>query len=276
MKKRILIALMLISLLLYGCTEKKPAVAVGVLGKEEEDKACLVFIDEDNNPVKSIEIKYPASVFFDAKRVYYCLDEVNFESIRISDFKKDISVNNVGGYLMCVNDDGSFFVQGEQLEFVKGDTRTAYDYTIMFSRKDDKCFYIITMDGELVSFDLESGKQLEMYTLYSYGYMNLAYFDDTVYLVSEVGYNPLKDGKMTTTYIYQEDIGEIRGVFDRYLSTMQDDGNVVYRVSFDRYSIILEMMYDNYYYRDYDFGKIFSEYYDKGYSIVNYYTFSYR
>ncbi|MBQ1827004.1 MAG: hypothetical protein II126_03435, partial [Erysipelotrichaceae bacterium] len=227
-------------------------------------------------PVKTIEIRYPASVFFDDKRVYYCLDELNYDSYRLSDYGSDISVKNVGGYLLCVNDDGSFFSQGQQLQFVSGDNRKSYDYAVMFSRRDESCFYIISMDGELVCFDRKSGELVSEYPLYSHEYLNLAYFDDTVYLVSEQGYTPLKDGKMTVTYLYQQDVGEIQGIFDRYLSTVQNDGNAVYRVSFDKYAINLEMMYDDYYYRDYDFGKIFRDYYDKGYVIVNYYTFYYR
>lgn len=250
--------------------------SVGVLEKEESDEAVFVFLDENRNVVKDIKTAYPSAMFFDDSRVFYSTDDLNYTGINITDFKNDMNLSQVGGSLIAVNDDGSFFVQSETLQFVKDDKRVDYDCSVLFSCKDEQYLYVIDEGYALISFSLLDGSLKDVYYLPELAFINLCRIDGTVYLTDAIGYTQLKDGSRGLTYLYPDGIGEVTSVNRDLLFTWQNDEKVVYRVSFDSYSMKLELLLDESYYSNYNFEKLFEKYYQQGYEILNYFTFLFK
>ncbi len=277
MIRKLLIILTLL-LAVSGCGSKAELpdeFSVYVLVNEQKDDAVIVISDLQGKTVyQSDEIIFPGDVYYGADGVYYSGDNVHYSSLDYSTLKKGEDVETVSGrlayygkgHIRCEYDaTDMLFYKGDELLY----TAALEDVQVLYGFNDR--LYVLNGNDGLTVYDAVSGDVVS--TIQSpfssqLEFAGITEVDGRLFLISENGYTEItEEGKWGQTFVFSIDVQDVEGARGGYLAVITEGEEAYYRVSFDRYSMKMEEVYDDYFTSNRDFEKIFSQLYGKGYTV---------
>lgn len=272
--KKVLILLM--TLLLCGCTDSFGQIhTVAILGKAETDEAVIVFTDKAGN-VASKEIEYPAVEYFGDEAVYYSADRINYKSISYHSLKEDDEIRNINGILLYHMKNGCTYAYENNMLNVyrNGNLARSESYgNVKMIKVEKGLLYQTDPDDILRIYDVRDDSLLKELDVSDLDVRNVTTVNGSTYLVSLRGYTLLKDYEIDSTFVYPVSFDEIWNCTGKYISVINGREVTAYRVSFDKYQMIMDQDYDDDFIGYVDFEKIYSEWYEKGYEVIDFHGY---
>ncbi len=263
------ILILFVLLFLCACQQTQTMKYVAVLENNQNDRAAILFMDENYGQIKSIDIDFPNDVLFTDRAVYYSTDATTYQGYLYSNFEKSDSFK-VSGYLMH-HDPNTCTIVFEQnkLVFLKDNVVLAeypWQEISMFRIFGDK-LYTISLN-RLIIFDLATTKIINEATVTDSSFYSMTEIDGNLYLTDDFGYAQIKDNEIVNTFLYPKTFDAIQATVDDRLTVVEDGEIAVYNVTFDKYQMILTANYDEEYLNPIDFEKLLSDWYQKGYEVA--------
>ncbi len=272
--QRLLVLLLI--LLTVGCANSFNDVhMVAVLGKADTDEAVIVLTDVAGNE-KSVKIAYPAEEYFGEDAVYYSADKRNYESISYKTLKSGDKLRDIDGIIVYHQANGCTYVyRDNSINVYRNDTRIrelSYQDIRMF--KVEKGYLYCTDRNNILSvYDVRDDSLVKQLDASGIDPVNVTTIDGKTYLVSKKGYTLFDNMEIQSTYVYPMEFDEIEGCRGRYISVVKDYELFAYEVSFDEYRMIFSDDIDEEIIGYVDFEKLYSDWYQKGYEVINFYGY---
>ena len=271
MKK--LIVLLLVLMVLTGCEAKK-TYSVAVLERSSRDDGVVVFLDDNGAVLGDKAIDYPYEIYFGPDAVYYTATGGDFQSLRYSDRKKGDDLNNIRGTIVYHSESRGTFEYLESYLYMydsKGEQINHFEIDDVedYYASDDRLF-LWNSSNDLYCFSVVTGDLLYMMRQVSQNYITIGKVNGECYLVDERGYTLLGQDGIGYTYVYPMAIEEVIGTYRDYVSVNENGEMAVYKVSFDKYAMKLTPEYDEKYFNDMDFEKMYPKYYQQGFEVMAY------
>ncbi len=268
-----LIVLLVLLFLLAGC-EKKETYSVAVMERSSRDDGVVVFLDADGEVLSDKAIGYPYEVYFGPDAVYYTATGGDYQSLRYRDRSKGDELKNIRGTIVFHSEEkGTFEYVDSCLYMYDGKGQQINHFEIDdiedYYASDDRIF-LWNSSNDLYCFSTVTGDLLYMMRSASQGFITIGKVNGVCYLVDERGYTLLGEEGVGYTYVYPMAIEEVIGTYREYLSVNENGEMAVYKVSFDKYAMILTPEYDEKYWEDMDFEKMYPKYYEQGYEVMAY------
>lgn len=247
---------------------------VAVLGKADSDEALIVFLDKDDKVYKEIKIDYPEEVDFCEDNLFYTADERNYYSYSYKNFRRTQIASDYSGYVLYYQTGGVVFCyEDDSIVIYDKDFRKVTDLEIADidgSRGVNGMYFVWDISGNVKGFDATDGSLRFFDNLMTNGYLNTVGIDDKTYFITNSGYTLFENNAFSQTYVYPRDVSDILGAEGRYIECVSDGRETVYRISFDSHRMIMEEMTEAHYYDEVDFEKFLSDYFARGYEVLDY------
>lgn len=269
MKKVVSFIICLFLVFLTGCQkEVKATDYVAVLDQASSDSGLVVFLDENMKVIKEIKCVYPNTVNAYQSYIYISSDNIHYQSF---DFVKQEKMDDIvaSGQLVGYKDGVSVIVGNDSVCFIKNEKELACNYNeVNGFYLDDKYFYRVDRSSYISTYEIKTGDFVTNTTIRGGSIIGFTEIESNTYVVNNEGLTLLEDGKASMTYLYPVVIDEIISVRGNHLYCYLNDELVVYKMSFNKYQLVLTDELEEKYYQDTNLDKLFKSYLDKGYDIV--------
>ena len=276
MKKRVYILLILfLFMLFFGCLKEDKYSKydrIAILSNADTNDSKILFMDNDHQVIYQLESEYVDEIVYIDDKLYIGKDKNNYQTIDCFniEFLEDIYVKE--GILLYYSENGNYVVDlaGKcNIIDTKGNKRELEGYLLTYLVSDD-FFYMVDYSNYLYCYSLNEYSLISKSQLFNSEYISLTEVDNKCYIVSNKGFTLIQDGKATETYVYPYDFTRLLNVKKDMIIVNEKNEQMVYRVSFDEYKMILEPIYDEVYYKNIIFNEIFEDYYKLGYEVKYY------
>ena len=276
MKKRIDVLLICI-LILFSCgCQKEDKYAkytrIAVLSNEESNESKILFMDDDHEVIFQLETEFVDEAIHIDDKLYLGKDKNNYQAIDCVDVEFLDNVNVKEGTLLHYSENGSYVVykDGKCIVFDKSDNQRVMEgYLLTYLVCNDR-FYMVDYSNFLYCYSINDYVLKSKTQLFNSEYIFLTEVDEKCYIVSSKGFTLIENDEVKDTFVYPYDFNEISAAKRDLLSVRENNEQMIYRVTFDEYKMILEPVYDEVYYADINFNELFEDYYKLGYKVVYY------
>ena len=279
MKRSRIIIFLIIMMLLGGCSRFGKVKNVAVMGKADTDEAVIVLTDYDGREV-SRKIDYPAEEYFGDEAIYYSADRISYDSWGYSDLKNHDRIENAKGFIMYHIEGGCTYVyEDDNMMVVYKDGQKLREHSqddLKFFKAVDGLFYYCDLNDVLYVYDVMNDELVKKLDVSALQAVNVTVIDGNIYLVGTGGYTLLEDWQIGSTYVYPVEFEAVENCRGKYLTVVEGTGIRIfktYEVSFDKYRMYMSDDIDDDTIGYVNFEKLYPTWYEKGYEVINFFSY---